>query len=125
MNAEQKMVLDFHRAFGIEIRERPGLPGLLTSKLRIDLIKEETKEFEEALAIGDLVGAADAIADLLYVVYGAAVTCGMDMEPIMAEVHRSNMTKVGGHKREDGKWMKPATYEPPVLQPILDEMTLS
>ena len=30
------------------------------------------------------------------------------------------MSKVGGYKREDGKWVKPATYSPASLQPLLD-----
>ena len=43
------------------------------------------------------------------------------MEPVFREVHRSNMSKVGGYKREDGKWVKPATYSPAVIEPILAE----
>ena len=52
------------------------------------------------------------MADLLYVVYGTAVSYGIDMDPVFREVHRSNMSKVGGYKRDDGKWVKPATYSP-------------
>jgi predicted HAD superfamily Cof-like phosphohydrolase len=52
-------------------------------------------------------------------VYGAAVSYGIDMEPVFNEVHRSNMSKVGGHKREDGKWVKPATYSKACLEPII------
>jgi len=62
---------------------------------------------------------AKELADLLYVVYGTAVSCGIDMEPVFREVHRSNMSKVGGHKRADGKWVRPATYSPARLEPIL------
>ena len=42
------------------------------------------------------------------------------MEPVFQEVHRSNVSKVGGYKREDGKWVKPPTYSPACLAPILD-----
>src|SRR2546429_6004229 len=40
-------------------------------------------------------------SDLLYVVYGTAVSYGIDMNPVFREVHRSNMSKVGGYKRGD------------------------
>ncbi|MCA9474890.1 MAG: hypothetical protein KC563_03635, partial [Nitrospira sp.] len=52
-------------------------------------------------------------------VYGTAVSLGIDMEPVFKEVHRSNMSKVGGYKREDGKWVKPPTYSPASLDEII------
>ena len=64
---------------------------------------------------------AKELADLLYVVYGTAVSVGIDMEPVFREVHRSNMSKVGGHKRADGKWVKPPTYSPADIESIVDE----
>ena len=69
--------------------------------------------------LSDIEAVAKELADLLYVVYGTAVSCGIDMAPVFREVHRSNMSKVGGHKRADGKWMKPPNYSPARLQPIL------
>jgi len=56
----------------------------------------------------------------LYVVYGTAVSYGIDMKPVFQEVHRSNLSKVGGYKRADGKWMKPPTYSPAKLEQILE-----
>ena len=41
------------------------------------------------------------------------------MAPVFREVHRSNMSKVGGHKRADGKWIKPPSYSLAHLRPIL------
>jgi len=116
---EQQMVQEFHEAFGITVNDRPTVPSVKDRVLRVELIEEELEELETALAQGDLVGVADAIGDLLYVAYGTAVTCGLDMEPIVEEIHRSNMTKVGGHKSPTGKWIKPDTYTPPRLFPIL------
>ena len=55
----------------------------------------------------------------MYVVYGTAISYGIDMEPVFKEVQRSNMSKVGGYKREDGKWVKPPTYSPADIAPIL------
>jgi len=62
---------------------------------------------------------AKELADLLYVVYGTAVSYGLDMDPVFREVHRSNLSKVGGYKREDGKWVKPPTYSPADVKPLL------
>lgn len=116
---QQAMVDDFHRAFDIVISPIPTLVDGRTRELRVKLIQEESDELKEALDSGDLASIAKEIADLLYVVYGTAVSCGIDMDPVFREVHRSNMSKVGGHKRDDGKWMKPASYSPARIEPIL------
>jgi predicted HAD superfamily Cof-like phosphohydrolase len=91
--------------------------------LRCALIEEEAGEFRTAVEAGDLIGIADAVADLLYVVYGAALTFGIPVREVLAEVHRSNMTKLGddGHPlyRDDGKVMKGPNFSPPQLEPIL------
>ena len=92
-------------------------------ELRCALIEEEAAEFRAAVEDGDIVGVADAIADLLYVVYGAALTFGIPVREVFAEVHRSNMTKLGGDGvplyREDGKVLKGPNFSPPELLPIL------
>jgi len=119
MTDEQRMVAEFHRIFGIMIGDRPAIPDQATRTLRVRLIQEEFHELQEALAREDVTAAAKELADLLYVVYGTAVSCGIDMEPVFREVHRSNMTKVGGYKRADGKWVKPSTYSPADLRTIL------
>jgi predicted HAD superfamily Cof-like phosphohydrolase len=82
-------------------------------------MQEEFDELKEALAAEDLFSIAKEMADLLYVVYGTAVSYGIDMDPVFREVHRSNMSKIGGYKREDGKWVKPATYSPACIEPIV------
>lgn len=121
MSTAQDMVREFHRATGATIGDTPAV---LDAELRADLIQEEAGEFVDALFFHgkepDFIAAIDAMADLLYVVYGAAVTFGIDLDPFFAEVHRSNMTKVGGPARADGKRLKPDTYEPPNLLPILN-----
>ena len=119
MSDEQNMVSAFHRAFDIVIGTSPAIPDEATCALRMSLIQEEFDELREALAQQDIEAVAKELADLLYVVYGTAVSCGIDMAPVFREVHRSNMSKVGGHKRADGKWMKPPNYSPARLQTIL------
>jgi len=119
MSHEQEMVTVFHRAFDIAIGTLPAVPDAATCALRVNLIEEEFAELREALGQQDIEAVAKELADLLYVVYGTAVSCGIDMAPIFREVHRSNMSKVGGHKRADGKWIKPSDYSPARLQSIL------
>lgn len=123
MTEAQLMVEEFHRRFEIMVGTAPAVPDEATRQLRFRLIQEEFDELREALDHKDVAAVAKELADLLYVVYGTAVSCGIDMEPVFREVHRSNMSKVGGHKRADGKWVKPAGYSPAELGPILDAQT--
>lgn len=105
-----------------------GVPSTVTIPppeiidLRVNLIAEEEMELREAINKHDLVEVADAIADLLYVVYGTAVEFGLPIDKIFAEVHRSNMTKFkhGAHFREDGKLLKGPGFEPPKIKEILE-----
>jgi predicted HAD superfamily Cof-like phosphohydrolase len=121
MRNEQAMVDEFHRKFSILAQATPTDLNEETKRLRVRLIEEEFDELKEAMVGGDLAAVAKEMADLLYVVYGTAVSYGIDMDPVFREVHRSNMSKVGGYKREDGKWVKPATYSPARIEPILAE----
>lgn len=123
MRDEQAMVEEFHRAFDIVVHPVPTIVDKQTRELRVRLIQEEFEELKEAMARGDLESISKEMADLLYVVYGTAVSYGVDMDPVFREVHRSNMSKVGGYKREDGKWVKPATYSPARIEPILAEQS--
>lgn len=126
VNKMQQQVLEFMKAMG---QTTPGdicLPDEKTVKLRIDLMKEELlgeDELVDSMWKGDIVGIADGIADLLYVVYGTAVAYGLDMELIFEEVHRSNMSKLQPDgtvlRREDGKILKPDTYSRPNLRPLI------
>jgi predicted HAD superfamily Cof-like phosphohydrolase len=48
-------------------------------KLRLDLIKEEIEELNDAIKNKDFIETRDAIADILYVVYGMADVLGFDI----------------------------------------------
>jgi predicted HAD superfamily Cof-like phosphohydrolase len=120
MTNEQQMVEEFHRKFEILIQATPSDLTDEAKRLRVRLIQEEFEELKESMAAGNLASVAKEMADLLYVVYGTAVSYGIDMEPVFREVHRSNLSKVGGYKRADGKWVKPATYSPASVEPILE-----
>lgn len=121
----QSMVERFHRLFDIVAQQTPGLVDEPTRVLRERLIQEEFEELKEAMGQQDLAAIAKELADPLYVVYGTAVSYGIDMGPVFTEVHRSNMSKVGGYKREDGKWVKPPTYSAADIAPILAEQQTS
>ena len=120
MTSQQAMVEAFHSKFEILVQTAPTDVSEDTKHLRVRLIQEEFDELKEAMAAGDLAAIAKEMADLLYVTYGTAVSYGIDMEPIFQEVHRSNLSKVGGYKRADGKWVKPATYSPADIASILE-----
>lgn len=99
----------------------PGIPDAAVRGLRVKLISEELEEFIAAQVQQDIVGVADAIADLVYVVVGAAVAWGIELAPIFEEVHASNMTKfIDGYRRADNKWMKGPSYRPANLLSIIE-----
>ena len=117
-------VTEFHRAYGVDAPSAPTLADEATRQLRISLIAEEFGEYQDALAAGDLVKIADALADLSYVVVGSAVAHGLTrFDEIFAEVHRSNMSKLGEDgqpiRRDDGKVLKGPNWTPPQLEPLL------
>ena len=113
----------FMRSFEQEVKTKAEFPSETVQRLRYDLIDEELTELHEGMQNEDLVEIADALTDLLYVVYGAGHAYGIDLDKTFAEVHRSNMTKLGEDgkpiRREDGKVMKSSRYEPPKLQEIV------
>lgn len=121
MTGKQKSVLEFHKKMGLYTKDRPTLcDDDKIIRLRLDLIQEELNELEDAIRDNDMVEIADALGDLLYVVYGAGCSYGIDLNPIFQEIHRSNMTKEPGYiNPETGKQMKGPNYEPPKLGDII------
>lgn len=118
------LVEEFHRVYGAPILDKPTIPSNLRSILRQDLITEEYKEFMYASESDDLVGIADALADLVYVIYGTALEYGIPLSAVLQEVHRSNMSKLENGVpilREDGKILKGSNYSPPEVAGVLAE----
>ena len=118
-----ELVGDFMEAFGQDVQFEPTWPDFNTRELRLELIQEELEELSDAVADRDMIQIADALTDLLYVVYGAGHTFGLDSDECFQEVHRSNMSKLGENGRpiyrEDGKVMKGPGYFEPDLEGIL------
>ena len=114
---------DFMTAFGQEVLTEPTCPSSSLAKLRLELIREEFEELTVATNAMDIVEIADALTDILYVVYGAGHAFGIDLDECYHEVHRSNMSKLGADGkpiyREDGKVMKGPGYFEPDLEGIL------
>lgn len=128
MQESQQLCLQFHEKFECYSSPTPTWPPYAVRSLRYVLMAEELVEFQDAAfrwyAGGEsLVAVADALADLQYVLDGTALAFGLDLQTLVREVHRSNMSKVwpdgAVHKREDGKVIKPPTYSPADLAPIL------
>jgi predicted HAD superfamily Cof-like phosphohydrolase len=133
-DAQQDVAKFMTEVCQVKVRTRPSRVSEQEQMLCTNLIQEEFGELTMAmwhLRINDkLISAdytpeelfaelADGIADLLYVVLYAANVYGIDMQEIWNEVQRSNMTKMGGEIRADGKLIKPATYEPANILPII------
>lgn len=145
MYSAMQKVAEFHRALGAPISMRPTLmecdadeaavvgqklrilsqdcgrlaakTGGLFSRLAMEL--EELAEWTEAHAEGNLVEAADAWGDRLYVLLGDAVAAGLPAQAIFDEVHRSNMTKAILPPDGSGKARKDHAYARPQLAPLL------
>ena len=116
---------EFMSTFGQTVRTKPTLPIKLpqVSRLRVELIEEELQELRKALEDNDVIEVADALTDLLYVVYGSGHAFGIDLDQCFEEVHASNMSKLGEDGqpifREDGKVLKGPNYFKPMLQEVL------
>lgn len=137
MATPQEQVREFHQAFGL-----PAPAGLQheihadQADFRARLIEEECDEAVDELRWfieregpgGSVSRLAKELADLAYVVYGAAVTFGIDLDSVIAEVHRSNMTKLGEDGkpiyREDGKVLKGPSYEQANVEKVLAQRTM-
>lgn len=121
MNREQELVQEFHEKYGCKISNKPHVLDPEAFTLRFSLIHEECTELLSAQRKKDLVSFADALGDILFVVYGTAVAAGIDMQPIFDEIARSNLTKDGGGKDGGGKVMKGPNYCPPDIATIIDQ----
>ena len=109
----------FMKTFGQEVKTKPSFSSDKINKLRLDLIKEELDELQEAMKNNDLLEVADALTDILYVTYGAGHAFGIDLDKCFDEVQNSNMSKLGQNGEpiynESGKVMKGPNYFKPDL----------
>lgn len=136
-----EFVREFMLRFGQSVPPTVSMPDPETHNLRWRLIDEEAQELRDAT---NPVEYLDAVGDLLYVVYGAAIAAGFSAQQVEAavyEIHRSNMSKLWSAdeidcipadsrathvgdgryivRRNDGKVIKSPTYSPANLKPII------
>lgn len=130
-----ELVREFHVAAGAPIADTPTVPPGKVEEARLDMAWEEYDEHEAAVAeydgrkrthtpleqIEHITHIARELADAVYVAYGTALVYGIDLDAVIAEVHRANMRKVEGRpkKRKDGKVLKPAGWEPPDVGAVI------
>ena len=112
-------VRKFMQTFGQEIKTKASFPNDKTTKLRLNLIREELSELEESIEKKDIKEVADALTDILYVTYGAGHAFGINLDKCFGEVQNSNMSKLGSDGKpiynEHGKVMKGPDYFKPNL----------
>ena len=113
----------FMKTFGQEVKDKPAFSTEKINKLRVDLIKEELDELQEAMKNNDLLEVADALTDILYVTYGAGHAFGIDLDKCFDEVQNSNMSKLDENGEpiynELGKVMKGPNYFKPDLSKFI------
>ena len=140
----EALVRRFHHVYGLPIQTDGASLERESLDMRMSLIAEEFAElvgavygqaaraeiessYRRAVAADDgtrdTVETADALADLIYVIYGMALETGIDLASVLAEVQRSNMSKLGADGkpvyREDGKVLKGPDYFPPNVEAVL------
>ena len=113
----------FMKTFGQEVKTKPSFSTDKITKLRIDLIKEELDELQEAMKNNYLLEVADALTDILYVTYGAGHAFGIDLDNCFDEVQNSNMSKLDENGKpiynDAGKVMKGPKYFKPDLSKFI------
>ena len=140
----EALVRRFHHVYGLPVQTDGASLERESLDMRMSLIAEEFAElvgavygqaaraeiessYHRAVAADDgardTVETADALADLVYVIYGMALETGIDLAAVLAEVQRSNMSKLGADgkpvHREDGKVLKGPDYFPPNVEAVL------
>ena len=120
------IVREWHEAFGVPVVETPTIPED-RARMRLDILEEEVAELRAAVDAGDLVEALDALCDIQYVLDGTFLefrTSRRSNTAAMAEVHASNMSKLGEDGRPvlraDGKVLKGPNFRRPDLKQFLN-----
>ncbi|MFJ7150981.1 MazG nucleotide pyrophosphohydrolase domain-containing protein [Streptomyces sp. NPDC100445] len=116
-------VREFHRAFGLDVRTTPTEVDPALAAHRGELLAEEAAEVAEVAVGGPLDRLAHELADVVYVAYGTALVHGIDLDEVIAEIHRANMSKLGPDgqvaRRADGKVLKGEHYRAPDVAAVL------
>ena len=129
-----ELVREFNKIMDQDVDTKLDRESINLVWFRLKLIKEEFEEVQDSifqlnesfLTNHNVDGAKSnllkELADLLYVVYGAGVSLGLDLDEAFKRVHESNMSKlVDGKplKNKDGKVIKGPFYKKPFLQDLV------
>ncbi|MFC5280317.1 phosphoribosyl-ATP diphosphatase [Arcanobacterium canis] len=140
----EELVRQFHEVYRLPIvSDSPNVDRERTH-MRMSLIAEEFSElvgavygraasqtiaraFAQAVAqddgTRDTIETADALGDLVYVIYGMALETGIPMSDVLTEIHDSNLSKLGEDGkpiyRADGKVLKGPHFHDPDLAKVL------
>ena len=138
----EDLVRQFHEVYGLPIQHDEPNVDRERVHMRMRLIYEEVSELtgavygakarrllEETISslpdddTRDTIETADALADLIYVIYGMALECGISLPAVLREVQASNLSKLDGEGkpiyREDGKVLKGDNFFPPNVKSAL------
>lgn len=107
----------FHKKYGHPAPGTPTMPADDVLQFRIALIREECEELCEAIADRNLSAIASEAVDVLYVVIGTLVVCGLPLMPFWRNVQRANMAKIVNP--EGGKPLKPEGWVGPDPRQVL------
>ena len=126
MQKQLNLVQDFHDLYELSYSHKLNADlGVVKSKLRFDLMKEENEEYLQAVENKNLVEIADALGDMLYILCGTILEHGLQhkIEAVFDEIHRSNLSKLDANGkpiyRSDGKVLKGPNYFKPEIAKIL------
>lgn len=134
----EALVRQFHEVYRLPIVSDVPRVDRPRTHMRMALISEEFGELvgsvygsqardivEEAVqravaaddGTRDVIETADALGDLVYVIYGMALEMGIDLPAVLEQVQASNLSKLGADGepiyREDGKVLKGPNFFPP------------
>lgn len=125
MREAMEQVRKFHQSFDIPVGTGFGDWHSEVRELRRALLQEEFDEYISAERMDDVVELADALADVVVIICGTALSYGIPLAEVFDEVMRTNMAKLGPDgkpiRRADGKVLKPEGWSPPNIHRILME----
>jgi len=98
----------------------PQYPSDVALKNSMGMLHEEYTELVYALEAKDLVEIIDGAADMIYVLQGLILQCGVSPDLIGREVAYSNFEKEHDPTHPEKPVRKPEGWEPPRIREILE-----
>lgn len=114
INEAVSLVKNFHYGAGQHVANMPEMMTTVQVRRRVQWIRDELLELEEAKTIEEQ---ADAVTDCLYYLLGCYVEMGIEPDPLFKIVHEANMSKlVNLRKDADGRVLKPDGWSHPDIE---------